>query len=365
MISFFRPIRPLLYGWFLSFAGWGLVAFVLGLNFVCRTDVPWTQALHAAIRDQLPWALLTPLIFRFATRHLIDHPNWKRNLALHFMIGMVVIWGIHQWKIFIDPAGPGPHRPPGISAKDLDPSAPQPVLPPPSGWDFFHFASVEIPIYLMIISAAHALHFYRRAEIRSGQLARARLQALQMQIHPHFLFNTLNTIAGLVHRAPDKAETVLQMLADLLHFLLRADPESEIPLEREIDFAEKYLAIMQVRFDDRIRYEFQIAPDTFAASVPALLLQPIVENAIKHGIEPNPQGGKVTIQAQRSMDFLHLQVSDTGIGICNLGNIVEGIGLRSTRARLQEFYGDAASLDISGDVGGTIVSITIPFRLLV
>jgi sensor histidine kinase YesM len=185
-----------------------------------------------------------------------------------------------------------------------------------------------------------------------------------MQIHPHFLLNTLNTIAGLVHRAPDKAETVVQMLGDLLHILLRANPGSEIPLEREVEFIEKYLAIMQVRFDDRVRYEFQIAPDTFAASVPALLLQPIVENAIKHGLEPKPQGGKVTIQAQRNTDFLHLRVSDTGIGICKMGNVVEGIGLTSTRARLQEFYGAAASLDISGDDRGTIVSITIPFRLL-
>jgi len=362
VISFFRPIRPLLYGWFLSFAGWALVSFVLGLNFVRDTGVPWTHALHAAIRDQLPWAVLTPLIFRFATRHLIDHANWKKNLALHLAICMVVIWGIHQWKIFIDPAGPGPHRPSGISARGVEPSASRAALPPRPGWDFFHFASVEIPIYLTIISAAHTLHFYRRAEMRSGQLARARLQALQMQIQPHFLFNTLNTIAGLIHRAPDKAEAVVQMLADLLHFLLRASPESEIPLGREVGFIEKYLAIMQVRFDDRVRYEFQIAPDTFAASVPALLLQPIVENAIKHGLDGKPQGGKVTIEAQRNMDFLHLRVSDTGVGIRNLENVVEGIGLTSTRARLQEFYGDAASLDISSDAH-TIVSITIPFRL--
>jgi hypothetical protein len=353
----------LLYGWFLSFAGWGLVAFVLGLNFVRSTNIPWTHALHAAIRDQLPWAVLTPLIFRFAARHLIDHPNWQRNLALNLLIGMIVIWGIHQWKVFIDPAGPGPHHRPTISAGDLQPFGSEPLPPPPSGWDFFHFASVEIPIYLMIISAAHTLHFYRRAEMRSGQLARARLQALQMQIHPHFLFNTLNTIAGLIHRAPDKAETVVQMLGDLLHFLLRANPESEIPLEREVDFIEKYLAIMHVRFDERVRYELQIAPDTFAASVPALLLQPIVENAIKHGLEAKPQGGKVTIKAQRDMDFLNLRVSDTGVGIRNVEGVVEGIGLTSTRARLQEFYGDAASLEIFSDAG-TTVSIQVPFRLI-
>ena len=214
----------------------------------------------------------------------------------------------------------------------------------------------------MIISAAHTLHFYRRAEMRSGQLARARLHALQTQIHPHFLFNTLNTIAGLIHKAPDKAEAVVQMLGDLLHFLLRANPESEVPLEREIEFVEKYLAIMHVRFDNRVRYEFQIAPETLAASVPALLLQPIVENAIKHGLEPKPRGGKITIQARRDMSFLHLRVSDTGVGIRNLENVEEGIGLTSTRARLQELYGDAASLEIFSD-GGTTVLIEIPFRL--
>ena len=362
MQSFFRPIRPLLYGWFLSFAGWGLVALFLGLNFVRATVVPWTHALHAAIRDQLPWAVLTPVIFRFAARHLIDDANCKRNLTLHLVAGVVVIWGIHQWKVFVDAAGPGPHRRPSISATDFDPSAHREVPPPPPAWDFFHFSSVEIPIYLMIISAAHTLHFYRRAEMRSGQLARARLQALQTQIHPHFLCNTLNTIAGLIHKAPDKAEDVVQMLGDLLHFLLRADPESQIRLEREIDFVEKYLAIMHVRFNHRVRYEFHIAPDTLAASVPVLLLQPVVENAIKHGLEARPEGGKITIQAQRDNSCLRLRVCDTGVGIPNPADVVEGIGLSSTRARLQEFYGDAASLEIFSDAGTTVL-ITIPFRL--
>lgn len=363
MIDFFRPIRPLVYGWLLSFAGWGLVALVLGLNFVGGTNLAWMQALHASIRDQLPWAVLTPLIFRFTTRHLIDDVNWKRNLALHVITGAAVIWAIHQWKVLADPVGPGPHRRAFISPPGFNSEIERQVGPPPA-WDFFHFTSVEIPIYLMIISAAHTLHFYRRAEMRSGQLARARLQALQTQIHPHFLFNTLNTIAGLIHTAPDKAESVVQMLGDLLHFLLRATPASEIPLQREIAFIEKYLAIMHIRFDDRVRYEFQIAHDTLTASVPALLLQPLVENAIKHGLEGKVNGGKVTIQAHREMNFLHLRVSDTGVGIRNLSEVVEGIGLSSTRARLQEVYGDGASVEIFSESGATVL-ITLPFRLAV
>src|SRR5438477_5521111 len=220
-MNFFRPLRPLLLGWVFSFLAWGLVALVLGLNFVGGTDIPWTLALSAAIRDQLPWAVLTPLLFRFANRHLIDESTWKRAVPIHLLVAIAVIWGIHQWKILVD-SGPGPHRrPPPISRGDVGPHPPRPLAPPPPAWDFFHFASVEIPIYIMIITAAHTLRFYRRAEIRAGQLARARLQALQAQLQPHFLFNTLNTIAGLVHNSPDKADSLLTMLGDLLRFWLK------------------------------------------------------------------------------------------------------------------------------------------------
>jgi two-component system LytT family sensor kinase len=362
-MRFFVPIGPLLKGWLLSFLGWGLVGLVLGVNFVGTTDIAWTYALHAAIRDQLPWAVLTPLVFRFAARHLIDRPNWKKNLLLHLLLGTLIIWGIHQWKSLIDP-GPGPHRGPlPISVKDLEPAAPNPLPPPPAAWDFFHFASVEIPIYLMIVSAAHTLHFYRRAEIRAGQLASGRLQALQTQLQPHFLFNTLNTIAGLVHRAPDKAESVVNMLSDLLRFSLKANPEAEVSLQRELEFAEKYLAIMHVRFEDRVRYELQVAPNTLVASIPTLLLQPIIENAIKHGLEGRTEGGKITIRAwSDDAKFLHLSISDSGVGIENPEKMIEGIGLSSTRARLREFYGNAASLRIRNGHGAT-VELTIPFRV--
>jgi two-component system LytT family sensor kinase len=361
-MRFLTPIRPLLKGWLLSFLGWGLVGVVLCINFIAGTGAPWTRALHSSIRDQLPWAILTPLVFRFTNRHLIDKSSWKRTVPLHFLLATLIIWSIHQWKELIDPVGPGPHRPSPTFSKDLDPRAAEPPMgPPPPAFDFFHFASVEIPIYIMIVSAAHTLHFYRRSEMRAGQLARARLQAIQTQLRPHFLFNTLNTIAGLVHKAPDKAESVVQMLSDLLRFSLKANPEAETSLLSEIEFAEKYLAIMHVRFDDRVRYEFQISPNALSASIPTLLLQPIIENAIKHGLESKPEGGTITIRAWCDPTFLYLQVSDTGVGVIAPDKLREGVGLTSTRARLREFYGDGASLEIQSD-GGTTVAITIPFR---
>lgn len=360
-MKFFRPFAPLLEGWFFSFLGWGLIAFILGVNFVGGTDIPWTRALHAAIRDQLPWAVLTPLVFRFATRFPIDRPNWKRTLLPHLGVCAIIIWGIHQWKSFMDP-GPGPHhRPTPISLKDLDPHAPRPLAPPPPAWDFFHFASVEIPIYVMMVSAAHTLHFYRRAEIRAGQLATARLQALQAQLQPHFLFNTLNTIAGLVHKAPDKADSVLMMLSDLLRFWLETSTAAQVRLERELEFTEKYLAIMHVRYGERVRYEFQIAQNALGACVPSLLLQPLVENAIKYAIEPNPDGGKIDIRAWRDRDLLRLTVSDTGRGISHPPVLKEGIGLSSTRTRLRELFGNSAQMNIR-DGGGVTVEIAIPFR---
>jgi two-component system LytT family sensor kinase len=360
-VKFFRPFIPLLIAWALSFLGWGLVGFVLGVNFVGGTDIPWTEALRASIRDQLPWALLTPLVFRFATRHLIDRGTWIKNLLLHSLVGGLVIWGIHQWKIVVD-SGPGPHRDsPPVSAKNFGPQIEPPVEPPPSGWDFFHFASVEIPIYVMMVTAAHTLRFYRRAEIRAGQLARARLQALQAQLQPHFLFNTLNTIAGLVHKSPDKADSVLTMLGDLLRFSLETSGETQVPLQHEIEFTEKYLEIMQVRYGERVRYEFQIARDVRSASVPALLLQPLVENAVKYAIEPSPDRGKIDICASHDGNFVRLSVADTGPGIPQGALLKEGIGLSTTRARLHELYGEQGALETDNESGFTI-TIKIPFR---
>lgn len=371
-MNFFRPFSPLLKGWLLSFLGWGMVSFVLGVNFVYGgANVPWTSALRAGIRDQLPWAILTPLIFRFASRFPIDRQHWKTRVAPHLIICAAIVWSIHLWKDYVDP-GPGPHRPPAPeSTVAMMPAmeknsgllnAPSgPPRPPRAAIDLFHFASVELPIYIMIVSAAHTLHFYRRAEIRAGQLAAARLQTLQAQLRPHFLFNTLNTIAGLVHKAPDKADSVLIMLSDLLRLSLEANTEEQVPLERELAFVGKYLAIMHVRFDDRVCYAIHATPDVLNASVPTLLLQPLVENAVKHGIEPNPAGGKIDIRARRDGNLLRLTVSDTGHGRAQRPKLKEGIGLSNTRVRLHELFGDAAKLKIQ-DGNGVTVEVTLPFR---
>lgn len=212
----------------------------------------------------------------------------------------------------------------------------------------------------MIVSGAHAALFFRRDQQRAASLARARLDALRSQLQPHFLFNTLNVIAELVHEDAEKADAMITALSDMLRLTLDSASEQLIPLEREIEFVERYFAIMRTRLGDRLRYDCHIPLSAQMALVPPFLLQPLVENAILHGIEPVPAGGVVTIRARVNDDSLHLSVADNGIGM-ETPPAREGIGLANTRARLQELFGSAAQVTLTNGSGVT-VEVTLPFR---
>ena len=212
----------------------------------------------------------------------------------------------------------------------------------------------------MIVSGAHATVFFRRDQQRAARLARARLDALKSQLQPHFLFNTLNVIAELVHQDPNKADAMITALSDMLRLTLASASEQLIPLERETEFVERYFAIMQTRLGERLQFDCQIPLSTKLALVPPFLLQPLVENAILHGIEPLPAGGLVTLRAQVEGDTLHLSVADNGVGM-DATPLREGIGLANTRARLQELFGDAAQVTLTNGDGVT-VEVTMPFR---
>jgi sensor histidine kinase YesM len=223
-------------------------------------------------------------------------------------------------------------------------------------------ATFEVPIYLMLVSGAHTLTFYRRTQDRESSLAIARSEAQKMQLQPHFLFNTLNMIAELVHEEPDKADAMLTSLSGLLRLTMETAGEQELPLRRELEFTERYLTIMHARFEDRLKFQMGIDPATHAALVPTFLLQPLVENAIEHGLGPRLTGGLITIRSRRVGDFLRLCVSDNGVGLNGLKPGPEGIGLGNTRNRLRELYGDAGRLDMQ-DSGGLIVEISLPFHV--
>jgi len=231
----------------------------------------------------------------------------------------------------------------------------------------FHF---NLLIYWVIVSVSHAFDYYRQMqerELRAAELekrlAQARLQTLQMQLNPHFLFNSLHAISALVHKDADMADQMITRLSDLLRYALEGTDAQEVPLRQELDFLRRYLEIEQTRFGDRLAVGLEIAPETLDALVPNLLLQPLVENAIRHGIEPRAKPGRIELRAGCENGQLKLEVRDNGVGLSPDRKVEEGVGLSNTRARLKQLYGERHRFALSETPGGGLsVSLELPFR---
>jgi two-component system LytT family sensor kinase len=228
----------------------------------------------------------------------------------------------------------------------------------------------EMMTYWAILGLSYALRFHYEAQdraLRASQLetrlVEAQLQSLQRQLQPHFLFNTLNTISALMHRDVDAADNMISKLGDLLRLSLQTVSVQEITLKQELDFLGKYLEIEQTRFRDRLSVVFDVEPDLLDAFVPNLILQPLVENAIKHGIGPRPTPGEVVIAARRVAETLEMEVRDNGVGLSDarLSDFNRGVGLANTRSRLQHLYGSAHRFEFRHPPGdGLSVIIAIP-----
>jgi two-component system LytT family sensor kinase len=362
-----RRIPSLWRGWILSFLCWGIVACSLGVEATARTQDPWFAAVRPGITEWLPWAVLTPLIFLLVSRLPIDRQRWTFAVPVHLICCLATVILCQYWRLIVDtklmplpgqwPVVGAPLPPPGGPA--LGPGA---LAPPGGAFDMIRMATFEVPIYLMLVSGAHTLTFYRRTQDRESSLAIARAEAQKMQLQPHFLFNTLNMIAELVHEEPDKADAMLISLSGLLRLTMETAGEQELPLRRELEFIERYLTIMHARFEDRLKFQIGIDPATHAALVPTFLLQPLVENAIEHGLGPRMAGGLISIRSRRVGDLLHLCVADNGVGLNGTKAGPEGLGLGNTRNRLRELYGEAGRLDLQ-DSSGLIVEISLPFHL--
>ncbi|HEY3580419.1 MAG TPA: histidine kinase [Pyrinomonadaceae bacterium] len=227
----------------------------------------------------------------------------------------------------------------------------------------------NIIIYVLIVCGHFAWDYYqkyREREMRSveleGRLAQAELQNLKMQLHPHFLFNTLHTISVLMMRDANLANRMLIRLSDLLRITLDSTGSHMVPLKQELDFLRGYLEIEQTRFQDRLTVNIDVQPAALDAQVPNLILQPLVENAIRHGIASQPGNGTIQLRAAHDGPNLRLQVSDDGPGLD--GSFKKGIGLTNTEARLRQLYGASHSFDIRNlpGTGGVEVTITIPLN---
>lgn len=372
-VKFFVPLRPLLLGWLLALLVWVAVAFVVAFSLVANTPFSWIEAMQAPVREWLPWTLVGPPLFRLVARCPLERGR-LRPLLVH-AIAIVLVAGLAWgWARFLDirPA-PGFERFGGPVSERFPRFEPETHRDSRSGFDphgtgqggptaFGLVLWRVFSTYVLLASVAHAALFYRRAKEREASLAHARLAALRMQLQPHFLFNTLNTISGLVHTEPERADAVLTALGELLRLTLETSGERELPLHRELRMVGAYLDIMHARFEDRIRFTLAIEPGAREALVPAFILQPLIENAVRHGLEPRPGGGSVTIGAWREGERLVVEVRDDGVGLAEGGPVHEGVGLGNTRARLNELYGGRSKLELKSGGTGCIVVLVLPFH---
>ena len=305
------------------------------------------------------WALFAPLAFDLARRYPVHRETWRRALAVHLPASLVIT-GAHI--VFVATARFALQNAWGV----------------PAAWSgsvrdaFFRTLDFELPVYWLLVGVHHAVDYYR--EVRSREVAaahletrliEAQLEALQRQLHPHFLFNTLHAISTLLHRDPTKADEMIERLSDLLRITLNKVGVSEVSLAEELEYVRAYLDIEQVHFGERLAIDYRIEAAALDVLVPNLVLQPLVENAVRHGLEPRAGVGRLIIAAGRDGDSLRLVVTDNGRGVSARGRIAAegGIGLSNTRSRLDRLYGSAASLTISEpDGGGCEAQLTIPWR---
>jgi two-component system, LytTR family, sensor kinase len=305
-------------------------------------------------------ALLTPTIFRLGRRFRVDGPHWLRALGAHALLAC-------SFSVF--------HCACMISTRlILWESGNKPAY---VAWTsfvqrrFLENLDWTLMVYSTILGLSYALAYYRESQQRAvkeaqleTKLVEARLRTLEAELHPHFLFNTLHAISSLVHTNPDSADRMISRLSDLLRLTFDRSGSARVSLQEELEFLQKYLEIEQTRFQDRLSVRFDIDNDTLDAEVPRLILQPIVENAIKHGVSPKPGAGLVQIVARRQGDRLWLEVSDNGVGLTAGARerLSSGVGLSNTRDRLECMYGAAHRIEFSDAASGLSVRLEIPFH---
>ena len=385
---------------------WGALVLLFGAPVALSGAVAWDEALRRAATFWRPWLLLLPAVWGL-TRWLLARPRPAFvHVAAHALVGIAVVFLCHAAAAERPTGGPYPHReepaegpgrPPGGASRPPGPPPgagprgdgmgppwarggppgrpprPEPARPRGPFGPLGFRAVIDAVVYAGVVGMTCAAAFLQRSRQRErrtleleASLAKARLDALRLQINPHFLFNALNAIASLVHTRPDAADDMIGSLSGLLRASLQGDGRHEVPLERELELLRLYTDIERTRFGDRLSFEEVVDPDASGALVPALVLQPLVENAVRHGLEPRPGPGTVRLTARRDGDRLVILVADDGIG-CDpeRPSRGSGIGLTNVRDRLRALHGDDASLAIApapAPGGGTVVTLTLPFR---
>jgi hypothetical protein len=347
------------------------IATLLALIYALRSalgsisfgrQIDWMWDVGLEFNYWYVWAAYTPFVIWIANRFPPDHRRRARWLAILFSCGLVIAFAqsATEWGLAIV-----------IEYLRQAPSAQFALRVQQAKRGILLGIFSNLIIYAVIMSGYFGYQYYRafrERQLRSAELetllARADLQNLKAQLQPHFLFNTLNTISVLMRRDPLAANETLVRLSDLLRLSLNNVGAQEVSLREELSFLDGYLEIEQTRFQDRLHIRRSIQPETLDAAVPNLILQPLVENAIKHGIARKPGPGTIEILARRINSALHLEIKDDGPGL-DQAQAVSGVGLSVTKRRLQQLYGTRQQFELRSPAnGGVLVVVVIPFRLL-
>lgn len=354
------PASPWGSWWLISGAWWTLNAVTHASSRASMNGVPFLEAAKYDSISAALWVPFTVLAFWLAERAPVTRRTWTRAVPLVLSSTALVVLARALFVMVTDPVIHWYPAPPAFREV------------------FITSVANNFFLFLLFVGAGHGLVYARRMREREELLARAELRHLKAQLHPHFLFNTLNAISAYVRAEPDTAVQMIARLSTLLRHALQRAGTQEVSLEEELSIVAAYVDIEQLRFDDRLRVVWQVAPDTLGATVPHLLLQPLVENAIRHGLAPLSRTGTVEIRTERRGASLHLSVRDDGVGMDAARHAASmlpspiarddltassGVGLRNTQARLQQLYGDAHRLTLDArEPQGLDVSIILPFR---
>ncbi|HSJ25536.1 MAG TPA: histidine kinase [Longimicrobiales bacterium] len=345
----------------LIFAAWTVFGLFMANQFYMQgsalrgAPVPWGPGLKQGLFEAYQWAFVTLAIFWLARRFPLERGRLIRRIPMHLagalVLAMARVVAMVEASRHVD----------WLGTRDFN-------------RQYYSWYHNYVLFCVLLIGIAHAVVYYARyrereraAERLAAGLTEARLQALKMQLQPHFLFNTLNAISALIPADAKPARRMIARLGDLLRISLEHEETQEVTLREELAFLEPYLEIEQARLGDRLVVVLEIAPDTLDALVPHLMLQPLVENAIRHGIAPRIEAGTVTIASALGADggSLHLEVRDDGPGIVPDGGASgrKGVGLSNIRSRLEQLYDGAHRFELdTHPEGGLIVRIVLPFR---
>jgi hypothetical protein len=342
--------------WLIIVAASTLVGFGYFLSSIAgpasdHPPISWERLLLFSLGTAWIWAALTAPVLWLTRNASVVRGDWAAGAGIHVFTGtgFLVASGVLEWIL-------------GTTTG---------VVTAGRFWSFVLFESLptRLVAYLAIVTlgwAARYFGLYRTRQVHAAELearlARTHLQVLKMQLQPHFLFNTLNAVAELVHTEPDAADLMITRLGRLLRLSLDNAGHQVVPLRQEIDFLRVYLDIEQVRFQDRLEIVWEVSPETLDAAVPTLLWQPVLENAIRHGVTPLAGRGRIVIASRREGDDLVLEIRDNGTGLPAGAPPREGVGLRNIRERVNQLYGSRARLSLAPAAGGgTIATLRLPY----